>query len=564
MVKRQKEKQYQTARENRSNQQIRASGASNVTGNSAPNRGILPFAHCALTLLPYETPVCNAAGIIFDNAAVVKFILRHKIDPVTGLPADSSKSLIRLNMDQNEEGAWQCPILTKPFTDRSKVVAVIQPGERNEANVYSYEAYYELNVKARNYEDLLTGKKFDKEKDVISIFDPADDQLNRMRDISTFYHIQHARELLDWKDESSDNVRHSLTATRVMDTIRKNQAKEMEHQKLAEKKRKADSMTESKLSTVKYFKDGKQLVVLAEDVTGVKYTEGQGGAATSLTSTVTNVSDQNRMREATDEEIIAAQGNVMRKLKKKGYVRITTNHGTIVLELQCDIAPRTCMNFLGLCKLGKYDNSKFHRLIPGFMIQGGMPSNPEEKEECLWGGSFPDEFDDRLKHTSEGILSMANAGPGTNKQQFFLTFKSCPHLDRKHSVFGTVVEGTEVLKQLESIAVDKKERPLQEVKIIKTEVMVDPAMEARELEQKRLEKLIETRQHDKERLLAPKASTKAELPAAEKHAVGRYLQQSQKPKNDTTDQRDPADVPVVTRRLPPPPKNSKFGNFSGW
>jgi peptidyl-prolyl cis-trans isomerase-like 2 len=563
MVKRQKEKQYQTAHENRSNQQLRASGASNVTGDNTPNRGLLPFAHCALTLLPYETPVCNELGIIFDNAAVVKFMLRHKMDPVTGLPADSSKSLIRLNMDQNEEGAWQCPILTKPFSDRSKVIAIIQPGgERNEANVYSYEAYYELNVKPRNYEDLLTGEKFDKLKDVLTIFDPADDQLNRRRDISTFYHIRHARELLDANDESSDKVRHSLTATRVMETIRKNQAKEQ--QKLAEKKRKADSMTESTVSAVKYFKDGQQLVVLADDVTGVKYTEGQGGAATSLTSTVTNVSDQNRIREATEEEILTAQCNVMRnKLKKKGYVRMNTNFGTIALELHCDIAPRTCMNFLGLCNLGKYDNSKFHRLIPGFMIQGGIPSNPEDKEECLWGGSFPDEFDDRLQHASEGILSMANAGPNTNKQQFFLTFKSCPHLDRKHSVFGTVVEGIDVLKQLESIAVDKKERPLQEIKITTTAVLVDPAIEARELEQKRLEKLTERRQHDKEGLRSLGVAMKIDV-SVEKPAVGRYLQQSQKPKDDSSKKSDPADVSVVARRLPPPSKNTKFGNFSGW
>jgi peptidyl-prolyl cis-trans isomerase-like protein 2 len=169
-----------------------------------------------------------------------------------------------------------------------------------------------------------------------------------------------------------------------------------------------------------------------------------------------------------------------------------------------------------------------------------MPSNPEEIEECIWGGSFPDEFDDRLKHTGEGVLSMANAGPDTNKQQFFLTFTSCPHLDRKHSVFGTVVEGIDVLKKLESIAVDRKERPREEIKIITIDVLTDPAIEARELEQKRLEKVIDMRRRNKE------------------------LQKSQKSKSDLIKQNDRADESVSVRRLPPPPKNTKFGNFSGW
>ena len=282
-----------------------------------------------------------------------------------------------------------------------------------------------------------------------------------------------------------------------------------------------------------------------------------------MTSTATNVSDQNLIREATDEEIITAQCNVMRnKLKKKGYVRMKTNYGIILLELHCDIVPRTCINFLGLCKLGKYDSSTFHRLIPSFMIQGGTPSKPEEKEECIWGGSFPDEFDDRLKHHGEGILSMANAGPDTNKQQFFLTFRSCPHLDRKHSVFGTVVEGMDVLKQLENIAVDKKERPREEVSIIATEVLTDPAMEARELEQKRLERLIEMRQRTTE----PRHphNTVEEVASSTKLAVGRYLQQSQKPRSDAIKHTDPANESTAARVLPPPSKTSKFGNFSGW
>jgi peptidyl-prolyl cis-trans isomerase-like 2 len=564
MVKRQKEKQYQSARENRANQLLRSSSSSGNNITSTGSRGLLPFSHCALTLVPFETPVCNAAGIIFDNAALVKFILRHKVDPVTGIPVDSSKCLIRLHMDQNEEGEWQCPILTKPFTDRSKVIAIIQPGERNEANVYSYEAYYELNIKARNFEDLQTGNKFDKDKDVLTIYDPSNDDLNCLRDINSFYHIQHARELLDINEESSDQIRHSVTATRVMETFRKNQAKNIEQQIATEKKRKAESMLETKLNTLKYYKDGIELRVLAEDVTGAKYTEGRGGAATSLTSTVTTVSDQNVMRVATDDEILFALCNVMRnKVKKKGYVRMKTNYGNLTLELHCDIVPRTCMNFLELCKLGKYNNSSFHRLIPNFMIQGGKPSNVEDKEECIWGGSFVDEFDDRLKHEGSGILSMANSGQDTNRQQFFLTLKSCPHLDRKHSIFGTVVDGTEILVEMEHVAIDKKNRPCEEIKIISTDVLIDPVKEARELEQARLEKVMAMReQPTTEHQQHIDGETK--LTRLALATVGRYLQQSPKLPSGKVKQRDSVDEPSVIARLPPPPKKTAFGNFSDW
>lgn len=558
MVKRQKEKQYETARENRANQQIR-SGV--VSGSVVQRR--LPFSHCALTLVPFETPVCNRSGILFENTAVVSFILRHKIDPVTGDAADSS-SLIRLHMDKNDEGAWQCPVLTKPFKDHSKVVAILQPGGK-EANVYSYEAYQELNVKAKNYEDLLSGTRFDKKKDVIILHDPAGDELNRIRDINSFYHVKHARELEKTKETGSE-VRHSVTATRIMEKLRKNEEEKQEKIKAdvkAEKKRKAEAppSEESLNSAVYTDKDGKRLRVLAEDVTGVKYTENRG-AASSLTSTAVQVADQNQGREATCEEIVQAQCSVMRKLKKKGYVRLRTNRGDMTLELHCDIAPRTCINFLGLCQAGKYINSVFHRLIPNFMLQGGKPENDDDTEECLWGGSFQDEFDDRLKHTGGGILSMANAGTNTNKRQFFLTFQSCPHLDRKHSVFGAVVDGKDVLANLERIPADKKDRPREEIKILGTDVLVDPAKEAQELEQKRLQKLVASRENpskDGTKEYGAKPAAAAKMP--EKEEIGRYL----KLKDASSSGKQAAALDeAIPSRLPPPPKSTTFGNFSGW
>jgi peptidyl-prolyl cis-trans isomerase-like 2 len=545
MVKRQKEKQYQSAREHRANSQLRS--GSSITGSAGQVQKRLPFSHCALTLVPYETPVCNRAGIVFENAAILPFLFRHKIDPVNGEPADSA-SLIRLNMDKNEEGA-------------SKIVAILQ-SEGKEASVYSYEAYQELNVKAKNYEDLLTGAKFDKKKDVIILYDPSDDELNRIRDINTFYHVQHARELAKNK-ESGSEVRHSVTATRIMEKLQKNKQEKQQADEKAAKKRKTEASTElSASSTTAYFVDGKRLRVLAEDVTGVKYTANQG-AASSLTSTAVQVADKNEGREATDEEILQAQFSVMRKLKKKGYVRLRTNRGDMTLELHCEMAPRTCMNFLGLCRANKYDNSVFHRLIPNFMLQGGKPANEDENEDSLWGGSFQDEFDDRLKHTGGGIVSMANAGTNSNKRQFFLTFKSCNYLDRKHSVFGTIVDGKDVLTKLERIPADKKDRPREEIKILGTDVLVDPANEARELEQKRLEKLVASRQQpSKDGSTSDIAKPADVAKKPEMPEVGRYLKQ--KLKDPSKDKQAEGTDGSMPSRLPPPPKSTTFGNFSGW
>jgi len=136
MVKRQKEKQYQSAREHRANSQLRAGTASSA--NSRVQRR-LPFDCCALTLTPYQTPVCTPQGIIFENSALLPFLLKNKVDPVTGKPM-TTRDVITLQMDKDEEGRWQCPVLTKPFSNQTKIVAIRQPGT-NEANVYSYEAY---------------------------------------------------------------------------------------------------------------------------------------------------------------------------------------------------------------------------------------------------------------------------------------------------------------------------------------------------------------------------------------------------------------------------------------
>ncbi len=124
---------------------------------------------------------------------------------------------------------------------------------------------------------------------------------------------------------------------------------------------------------------------------------------------------------------------------------IETNRGTIKLELYEDKAPKTVANFEKLANDGFYDGLTFHRVIGNFMIQTGCPRGTGTGGP---GYTFEDEFDDTLRHDGPGVLSMANAGPNTNGSQFFITHVPCPHLDGKHSVFGRVLEGQDVVNSI--------------------------------------------------------------------------------------------------------------------
>lgn len=130
---------------------------------------------------------------------------------------------------------------------------------------------------------------------------------------------------------------------------------------------------------------------------------------------------------------------------KSYQATIVTEKGNIVLELFADRTPNTVSNFAFLAREGFYDNTTFHRVIPGFMAQGGDPSGTGAGGP---GYTFADEFDATLRHDGPGMLSMANRGPNTNSSQFFITFDATPWLDDKHAVFGRVTGGIDVLQSL--------------------------------------------------------------------------------------------------------------------
>jgi peptidyl-prolyl cis-trans isomerase B (cyclophilin B) len=125
---------------------------------------------------------------------------------------------------------------------------------------------------------------------------------------------------------------------------------------------------------------------------------------------------------------------------------IETNKGTIRLRLEDEKVPKTVANFEKLAQQGFYDGLKFHRVIPDFMIQTGCPQGTGTGGP---GYKFADEFHKELKHNGPGVLSMANAGPNTNGSQFFITHVATPWLDGKHSVFGRVLEGQDVVDSIQ-------------------------------------------------------------------------------------------------------------------
>ena len=149
------------------------------------------------------------------------------------------------------------------------------------------------------------------------------------------------------------------------------------------------------------------------------------------------------------------------------YAAFDTTEGKFKIKLFADKAPKTVENFVALAegtKTGKpfYDGTVFHRVIPDFMIQGG---DPEGTGRGGPGYRFADEFNPELRHSKPGVLSMANAGPNTNGSQFFITVAATPWLDTKHSVFGEVSEGYDVVKKISTVPRNSQDRPLKEVKV---------------------------------------------------------------------------------------------------
>jgi len=431
----------------------------------------LPLDCCFLSLQPFDKPVGTRDGQVFEVAFIIAYIKKYGRNPVNGGQLQVS-DLVPLHFHKNNEGKIHCPVLFKVFTNHSHVVLNAVSG-----HVTSFEAAEELNRKNKNFKCLMSGQTF-KWPDIVTIQHGED---LTSREVAKFYFMVEGQQ-----EEIVKTITHKKAKKSAKEededlkTIRRNPAMERIYEEKA--KIKAEEAAEKALAVTDESpaeeKKGLAPNAGTQRRANDRYTDGM--VAESFTSTATPVRKLNEKRLMTDQEDLEEIYETVRKAKTKGYVRVVTTEGMLNIELHCNIVPRTTDNFLRLCEKDYYKDTIFHRLIHNFMMQGGDPTNTGRGGESAFekGKAFNDELDSRLSHQGPGIVSMANNGKNTNKSQFFVTLKSCAHLDNKHSIFGRVVGGLPLLDAYNKWDVGEKDRPTKDIRVLRTEVFKNPFRDA--------------------------------------------------------------------------------------
>ncbi|CAG8506435.1 1895_t:CDS:2, partial [Scutellospora calospora] len=382
----------------------------------------LPFNYCSLSLQPFEHPACE------------------KLEP---------KSLIKLNFHKNANDEYHCPATLRVFNDHTHIVAVKPTG-----NVYAYEAIERLNIKAKNWKDLLTDEPFTR-KDIITIQDPHNLE---NRNLSNFYYVKNDLKVDEDQNTNSPlndiNISAMGSAASVLNKLSGRQDEVLDKKQSTSTESKPEIITKaSSSSSVGKVKPKKV------PYNAAPYTRGL--AAASFTSTAMTPVTVNENALIDEEEFM------FKEIKAKGYASVITNLGSLNIELFCD------------------------------KIQGGDPTGTGKGGESYWKKDFVDEFKSNLSHNERGLLSMANKGKNTNSSQFFFTFRPCIHLDNKHTIFGKLVGGKDVLDKMESVPTDDSDRPLNEIKITSVNVFVDPFEDYKKQLQKKLDRQSSEKQEKK-------------------------------------------------------------------
>ncbi|DBA73330.1 hypothetical protein WJX77_001957 [Trebouxia sp. C0004] len=589
----------------------------------------LPFHCCAITFTPFEDPACTADGTVYDITNIVPYVQKFKKHPVSGEPLQL-KDIVQLHFHKNADNEYHDPILHKVFTESTHIVAI-----RTSGNVYAWEAVEELNIKPRFMQDLLTDQAFTR-KDIIHIQDPmnlegrnlskfdhvkndrqlvsAEDQAAHQADpVNSLKHVSEDTKRVMAKLNSADSatafeeggggaraVAHRILAEAKAVASQKPHAegpdprlqppepaskdavfkpgastwntddpKQQHHAPgHGKKKKKKWQQGEPEEEASALVPAGPKKEVPKPYMSDARFVTSEfrttGAASRSFTSTAVNVVTRNERQKV----------RVERNPANKGYMRLHTNLGDLNLELHCDLAPRTCENFFVLSEGGYYTNTIFHRSIKNFMIQGGDPTGTGTGGESIYGPTFKDELDSRLTHSARGVMSMANSGPATNGSQFFILYKSARHLDYKHSVFGKVVGGFDVLTAMERVSVDGDDRPEQEIKITGASVFVNPYKDMEEEERKKAEA---------ERIKAEKEAGPPDIaeegvgnwfsnPAgasnttstANGSGVGKYLSNLPKKSNAQLATESAPDIPAAPAVKKQKVKLTGYGNFDAW
>lgn len=472
-------------------------------------------------------------GNIYETEAILNFVKVFKKNPITGVPMDV-KELTKLtfakntNDDSEEASRFQCPALFRSFSKNSHIVAI-----QNTGNVFSFEAIEQLNIKTKNWKDLISDEPFTR-KDIIVIQDPS--KLEKF-DISKFYFVQNKLRVETEEEKAEKKDPRGRLQKMTMET--KEILAELD---LTYKEKEKEETVERK----------------APDRFNVAH-YSTGKAAASFTSTAISPFVRTEM-DTLGDDLVRYE-----RVKKKGYVRLNTNLGPLNLELFCDQVPKTCENFLKHCVNGYYNSTKFHRSIRNFMVQGGDPTTKSGESTgrggtSIWNSKFEDEFRPGLSHAGRGILSMANSGPNTNGSQFFITFRSCKHLDGKHTIFGKLVGGLDTLATIEQIEVDNKDSPIEDIILQSVQIFVDPYQEVDDelaaVRQADAEKLLQ----EKEEMLKKKKEGSKKPLKVYREGVGKYLAKAST-KSSTTKTTTNNGEPATKKKKP---SNYDLQNFNSW
>lgn len=483
-----------------------------------------------------------------------------------------AKDLIKLNFARNGDtdahdggggmgdgqGEMVDPVTFKVFTDNTHIVAI---RHGSEANVFAWETVERLNIMAKMWKDLVDDRDFGR-SDIITLQDP---QNIESRDLSKFKFLKEGEVVLS-KEQEEDRLQGNVNIAalgRVGDKVLR--AKEAVEK--ARRERAVGDVNRSK-SIVKPgpTSTGPKQSMLQEKkpaYNAAQYTTGK--AAASFTSTGLTPETSGERALLTDEEYMLKP----KRVKIKGYARIETTLGSLNIELQTETAPKAVWNFVQLAKKGYYNGVAFHRNIKNFMIQGGDPTGTGKGGTSIWGKNFQDEFDGPLTHDARGIMSMANKGKNTNSSQFFITYRPAAHLDRKHTIFGRVVGGLDVLQRLENVPVDSGNRPLDSVVMVNVVVFLDPFEEFQKQKRERDEAEKEKADIQKQGGTEDDKMTwtgkrirgdGTVVQSGRSEGVGKYLKASGDTTNGKVVEGDDNYEQPVKKKL----KSGGFGNFDSW
>ncbi|CAM1291843.1 CWC27 (predicted), partial [Pycnogonum litorale] len=232
-----------------------------------------------------------------------------------------------------------------------------------------------------------------------------------------------------------------------------------------------------------------------------------------------------------------------------GKVLLETTVGDIDIELWSKETPKACRNFVQLCVEGYYDGTLFHRIVKGFIAQGGDPTGTGTGGESIYGKPFKDEIHQRLRFVRRGLVAMANGGRDDNASQFFFTFQDAPELQGKHTIFGKVVGDTIYnMMKLEDTIVDKEDRPLYPQKLIRAKILSNPFddIQPRVVKQEKPEK-VESKSKSKgtKNFSLLSFGQEAEEDEEEVDSVTSIMKIKSKSSHDLTDDPSLSSVPAV-------------------